>query len=88
LYFDRTINLGQVLLSVSFAASAAVAFFAVRTDVEILKVHIATLQATDITTERKADQFRQDVVNELRAMNVRLEAIKERMDRIDGANKR
>lgn len=87
LHFDRTINLGQILIAVSFAASAAVAFFAVRTDVEILKVHVATLQAADAANDRRADQFRQEVVSELREMNVRLGAIKERIDRIDGGRK-
>jgi hypothetical protein len=82
--FDRSINLGQILIALSFIGSAAVAFFAVRTDVEVLKVHVATLTAADNAAEKRADQFRNDVVIELRAMNMKLEAIKERMDKIDG----
>ena len=83
LRFDHTLNLGQVLIALSFIASAAVAFFSVRTDVEVLKVHIATLQAKDALAEKRADQFRDEVISELRAMNVRLESIKERMDKND-----
>ena len=84
LHFDRSVNLGQILIAMSFIGSAAVAFFAVRTDVEVLKVHVATLAAADKAAEGRAEQFRNEVVVELRAMNVRLEAIKERVDKIDG----
>lgn len=87
LHFDRSINLGQILIALSFVGSAAVAFFAVRTDVEVLKVHVATLTATDAATERRANEFRSEVVQELRAMNVKLEAIKERIDKIDGGRR-
>lgn len=83
LHFDRSINLGQILIALSFVGSAAVAFFAVRTDVEVLKVHVATLAAADAAADKRAQQFRDEVVFELRAMNARLEVIKERMDKAD-----
>lgn len=87
LHFDRSINLGQILIALSFVGSAAVAFFAVRTDVEVLKVHVATLTAADAAADKRAQQFRDEVVFELREMNVRLGAIKERIDKIDGGRK-
>lgn len=79
-----TLNVGQVLIALSFVGSAAVAFFAVRTDVEVLKVHVATLTAADKAADVRAEQFRSEVVGELRAMNMKLEGIKERMDKFDG----
>jgi hypothetical protein len=81
--FDPSINFGQVLIALSFAISAAVAFFAVRTDVEILKVHVATLQAADAANDKRQEVFRQEVVGELKAMNVKLEAIRVRMDNVE-----
>ncbi|MCC7144231.1 MAG: hypothetical protein IT349_19220 [Candidatus Eisenbacteria bacterium] len=80
LHFEKSINLGQAFIALSFVASAGVAFFAVRTDVEILKVHVATLTAADAAADKRSQQFRDEVVYELRAMNARLELIKERMD--------
>lgn len=87
LHFETSVNLGQVLIALSFMGSAAVAFFAVRTDVEVLKVHVATLTAADAAAEKRSQQFRDEVVVELRAMNMRLEAIKERIDKIDGGRR-
>lgn len=87
LQFERSINLGQILIALSFIGSAAVAFFGVRTDVEVLKVHVATLTAADAAADKRAQEFRNEVVFELRAMNVRLEAIKERIDKIDGGRR-
>ena len=88
LRFDMTLNVGQVLIALSFVGSAAVAFFAVRTDVEVLKVHVATLTAADKAGEARADQFRIEVVGELRSMNMKLEGIKERMDKYEGTGGR
>lgn len=87
LYVDRSINLGQILIAASFVGSAAVAFFAMRTDVEILKVHVATLAAVDEATDRRAQEFRNEIIAELRAVNARLEAIKERIDKLDGGRR-
>lgn len=83
--FERSVNLGQIVISTSFVASALVAFHAVRTDVEVLKVHVASLAAKDVEYERKAQVFRDEIIDQLKSMNVKLEGIKERIDKIDGA---
>jgi hypothetical protein len=87
LKFEGTINLGQVMIALSFVVSAIVAFYAVRIDVEVLKIHVATLTAADKAAETRAEQFRTEVVGELRAVNLKLEAIRSRLDRFESTKK-